>query len=68
MRDFLKQTFATVTGILLFLTLSGLGLTVLLVAITAASREASSRVEKDSVLTLDLSQDITDANPNSDPS
>ena len=68
MRDFLKQTFATVTGILLFLTLSGLGLTVLLVAITAASREASSRVEKDSVLTLDLSQEITDANPNSDPS
>ena len=68
MRDFLKQTFATVTGILLFLALSGAGLTVLLVAITAASREASSRVEKDSVLTLDLAQEITDANPNSNPS
>lgn len=68
MRDFLKQTFATVTGILLFLALSGMGLTVLLVAITAASREASSRVEKDSVLTFDLAQDITDANPNSNPS
>lgn len=67
MRDFLKQTFATVTGIFLFLFLSGLGLTVLLVAITAAAREASSRVEKDSVLTFDLQQEITDANPSSNP-
>ncbi|MFM7423714.1 MAG: signal peptide peptidase SppA [Elainella sp.] len=63
MRDFLKQTFATLTGIFLFLTLSAAGLTVLLVAITAASREASTRVEQDSILTLDLSQEITDANP-----
>ncbi|MBW4466460.1 MAG: signal peptide peptidase SppA [Pegethrix bostrychoides GSE-TBD4-15B] len=68
MRDFLKQTFATVTGIFLFLFLSGVGLTVLLVAITAASREASSRVERDSVLTFDLAQEITDTNPNSNPS
>jgi protease IV len=67
MRDFLKQTLATLTGIVLFLTLSAAGLTVLLVAITAASREASTRVEQDSVLTLDLSQDITDANPSSNP-
>ncbi len=68
MRDFLKQTFATVTGIFLFLFLSGVGLTVLLVAITAASREASSRIERDSVLTFDLAQEITDTNPNSNPS
>jgi protease IV len=68
MRDFLKQTFATLTGIFLFLTLSVAGLTVLLVAITAASREASTRVEKDSILTLDLSQEITDANPDNSAS
>lgn len=67
MRDFLKQTFATLTGILLFLTLSAAGFTLLLIAITAASREASSRVEQDSVLTIDLSQEITDANADSNP-
>jgi protease-4 len=68
MRDFLKQTFATLSGIFLFLILSAAGLTALLVAITAASREASSRVEQDSILTLDLSQEITDANATTNPS
>lgn len=67
MRDFLKQTFATLTGIFLFLTLGVAGLTVLLVAITAASREASSRVEQDSILTFDLSQEITDASLSTNP-
>lgn len=67
MRDFLKQTLATLTGIFLFLGLSVTGLTVLLIAITAASREASSRVEPDSILTFDLSQEITDANVTSNP-
>lgn len=68
MRDFLKQVFATLTGIFLFLLLSATGLTVLLIAITAASREASSRVEQDSILTFDLSQEITDSNAENDPS
>ncbi|MBF2047747.1 MAG: signal peptide peptidase SppA [Leptolyngbya sp. IPPAS B-1204] len=67
MRDFLKQTFATLTGIFLFLTLSVTGLTVLLIAITAASREASSRVEKDSILTIDLAQEITDSSLTNSP-
>lgn len=67
MRDFLKQTFATLTGIFLFLALGVAGLTVLLVAITAASREASSRVEQDSILTFDLSQEITDATVSTNP-
>lgn len=67
MRDFLKQTFATLTGIFLFLTLSVAGLTTLLIAITAASREASSRVEPDSILTLDLAQEITDASFSTNP-
>lgn len=67
MRDFLKQTFATLTGIFLFLTLSVAGLTVLLVAITAASREASSRIEQDSILSFDLSQEITDASATDNP-
>lgn len=67
MRDFLKQTFATLTGILLFLTLGITGMTLLLVAITAASREASSRVEQDSILTFDLSQEITDASDSTNP-
>lgn len=67
MRDFLKQTLATLTGIFLFLGLSVTGLTVLLIAITAASREASSRVEQDSILTFDLSQEITDASTTSNP-
>ncbi|NJO78009.1 MAG: signal peptide peptidase SppA [Cyanobacteria bacterium RM1_2_2] len=67
MRDFLKQTFATLTGIFLFLTLSAAGLMTLLIAITAASREASSRVEPDSVLTIDLAQEITDASAANNP-
>ncbi len=67
MRDFLKQTFATLTGIFLFLTLSAAGLMTLLIAITAASREASSRVELDSVLTIDLAQEITDASAANNP-
>jgi protease IV len=67
MRDFLKQTFATLTGIFLFLTLSVAGLTVLLIAITAASREASSRVEQDSILTIDLAQEITDSSSTTNP-
>jgi protease-4 len=67
MRDFLKQTFATLTGIFLFLTLSVTGLTVLLIAITAASREASSRVEQDSILTIDLAQEITDSSLTTNP-
>ncbi len=68
MRDFLKQVFATLTGIFLFLLLSATGLTVLLIAITAASREASSRVEQDSILNFDLAQEITDANAENNPS
>jgi protease-4 len=67
MRDFLKQTFATLAGIFLFLTLSAAGLMTLLIAITAASREASSRVEPDSILTIDLAQEITDASSANNP-
>lgn len=67
MRDFLKQTFATLTGIFLFLTLSAAGLMTLLIAITAASREAGSRVEPDSILTFDLTQEITDADFSANP-
>jgi protease IV len=68
MRDFLKSIFATIIGLGLFATVSVGGLLVLLVAIAASTQDMGPRVEEDSILTFDLSQEITDANPSGDPS
>lgn len=59
MRDFLKQTFATVLGILIFLGLSIGGLITLV--ILAASNDSGPQVKDKSVLAFDLSLSITDA-------
>jgi protease IV len=63
MRDFFKNVLATFVGLFLFLTLGIAGLTAFLVAIAANSRTPEPAVAARSVLTLDLSQPITDANP-----
>ncbi|KAM3114797.1 signal peptide peptidase SppA [Phormidesmis sp. 146-33] len=63
MRDFLKHTFATLLGILIFMGLSFGGL--LLLVIATASRDPEPRVKDKSVLVFDLSQTITDSKPNS---
>ncbi|WAL61871.1 signal peptide peptidase SppA [Thermocoleostomius sinensis] len=68
MRDFLKSIFATIIGLGLFTAVGVGGLLMLLVAIATSTQEMGPRVEKNSILTLDLSQEITDTNPSSDPS
>jgi protease IV len=63
MRDFFKNVLATFVGLFLFLTLGIGGLVAFWVAIAASTRDTEPTVKASSVLTLDLSQPITDANP-----
>jgi protease-4 len=67
MRNFFKQTFASVVGTLLglfiFLGLGTGGLLLLLIAV--ASRDTGPQVKDKSVLVFDLSLNITDAKPSS---
>jgi protease-4 len=65
MRNFIKQTFASVVGSLLGLFIFfGLGTTgLLLLLIGVASRDNSPQVKDKSVLVYDLSLNITDAKP-----
>jgi protease IV len=67
MRDFFKYTFATLTGLILFVTLGVAGFAALLIAIASSSRETGPRVENDSVLTLNLAQEITDSSASAKP-
>ncbi len=62
MRDFLKYTFATVLGLLIFLGLSIGGLVSLVIMV--ASKDTGPQVKDKSVLTFDLGTNITDAKPN----
>lgn len=70
MRDFLKQTFASLLGslfgLILFFSLGAGGLIFLLVAL--ASRDTGPTVEDESVLVFDLSMTITDTDPTSSTS
>lgn len=59
MRDFLKYTAATVLGLLIFLGAGIGGLIWLIVSLSV--QEPGSRVANQSVLTLDMALDITDA-------
>jgi protease-4 len=63
MRNFIKQTFASVVGSLLGLFIFfGIGTTgLLLFLITVASRDTGPQVKDKSVLVYDLSLNITDA-------
>ncbi|MBW4661677.1 MAG: signal peptide peptidase SppA [Drouetiella hepatica Uher 2000/2452] len=67
MRDFFKYTFATLAGIVLFCTLGIAGLTALLVTIASSSSSTEPQVEADSILTFDLSEEITDSSAASEP-
>lgn len=68
MRNFLKQTFASVIGSLLGLTifcgLGTVGLVMLIVAATS-SKDVGPEVKDKSVLVFDLAMNITDAAPSS---
>jgi protease IV len=66
MRDFFKYTLASFVGLILFVTLGLGGLLFVISAIATASRSAGPTVEKDSILVLDLSTEITDSSPVSD--
>ena len=66
MRDFLKNTLATVLGLLIFLGLSVGGLLALIIAI--AARDPGPQVKDKSVLVFDLGTTITDAKRNSSAS
>jgi protease IV len=68
MRDFFKYTFATLTGLVLFVTLGVAGFAALVFAIAANSRDPEPQVEKDSVLTFNLAQEITDSSAAAQPS
>lgn len=67
MRDFFKQTFASVigslTGLIIFFTLGTTALIMLLAAI--ASQDTAPEVKNNSVLVIDLSLSIQDHDPNS---
>lgn len=68
MRDFFKTVLATFVGLLLFTSLGMGALVALLVTIASSTRDTGPRVLPSSVLTFDLSQDITDTPPSTDPS
>jgi protease IV len=63
MRDFLKYTFASLAGLILFFSLGLGGLVLLLIA--AASRDPGPQVKDKSVLVFDLALNITDTKPTS---
>jgi protease IV len=65
MRDFLKYTLATIVGLLLFIGVGVIGLVIFLVAL--GSSDSGPKVADKSVLVLDLSTNITDANPTPSP-
>lgn len=62
MRDFLKQTLATLLALFIFLGVSVGGLLLLLISISVmATRDSAPTVRDKSVLVFDLSETITDA-------
>lgn len=68
MRDFFKNILATFFGLVLFTTFGIAGLVTLLVAIAAStSQDTEAQIESNSILALDLSQEITDAQPGATP-
>jgi protease-4 len=68
MRDFLKYTFASFLGTVLFCTVSFGGLILLIITLANASKETEPRVENKSILTFDLSVEISDSPPSVAPS
>lgn len=70
MRQFLKQTFASLigslAGLILFFSLGTSGLLFLIIA--AASKDTGPQVKDKSVLVFDLSMDISDSQPSSSAS
>jgi protease-4 len=62
MRDFIKYILATFVGLTAFTAFSAAGLFALLaILVASAAQQTASGVERDSILTVDLSQPITDS-------
>jgi protease-4 len=61
MRDFIKYVLASLVGLILFVTF-GVGALVVLI-VSAASRDSGPKVEENSMLVLDLSVEIQDTQP-----
>jgi len=70
MRDFLKQTLATIVGLILFsaLVMAGLGGLLIFLLLATVSREPTPKVKAQSILVFDLSLSVTDSPPVLDPS
>ncbi len=67
MRDFLKYLFASLVALTLFSALSVGGLLALVLIIAFGTQDVEPLIEDDSMLVFDLSLDITDSNPNTNP-
>lgn len=68
MRDFLKYTFASLTGLFIFCFLVLLGAGGLVIAlISSATKDTKSRVAENSIVVFDLSTQIVDSEPISSP-
>jgi len=63
MRDFLKYTFASLVGLILFATLSVGGLLFLVVAIANSAKNAAPSLKDQTILAFDLSLNISDTKP-----
>jgi protease IV len=68
MRDFLKQTLATLLALFIFMGISVGGLLVLIIGLAASSaKDSTPQVKNRSVLTIDMGAPITDAQPDVSP-
>jgi protease IV len=63
MRDFLKYTFASLVGLILFVMLGAGGLLFLVIAITNSAKNATPGLKDQTILAFDLSLNIPDTKP-----
>jgi protease IV len=68
MRDFFKQTFATLLALFIFAGISVGGLLLLVIGIAvSSSQDSTPQVKNKSVLTIDMTHPITDSSPDAGP-
>jgi protease IV len=68
MRDFFKQTFATLLALFIFAGISVGGLLLLVIGVAmSSSQDSTPQVKNKSVLTIDMTHPITDTNPDAGP-
>jgi protease IV len=68
MRDFLKQTLSTLLALFIFMGIGIGGLLTLIIGLAvSSSKDSAPQVKNRSVLTIDMTQPITDAKPDVSP-